>query len=301
MPTRLLFRTLAFAFLSALLAISPATFAATKHYSVTAPDGVALAVQESGNPQGQSIVFIHGLLGSHLSWDAQIKSPRLGGYRIITYDMRGHGLSDKPAGSEAYRDGMHWADDLSAVIKASHADRPILVGWSLGAAVISNYLAKFGDDRISGAVYVDGVTELKPDQLVDHSAVYNGMASSDLKTHLDAVRAFLDLCFNTRPDTPTFERLLSNASMASWEMTRTVPSMTINFVDGMKNTHVPMLFIYGAQDALVQTGPAMSRAMDLNPNIETKLYAHSGHAPFIEEPDRFNRDLSQFIEATLQH
>ena len=99
------------------------------------------ASQSAGDPQGTPIIFIHGLLGSHLNWEAQLASPALQRYRLITYDMRGHGLSGKPADASAYSDGRRWADDLSRVIQSSGARRPVLVGWSLGGAVISNYLA----------------------------------------------------------------------------------------------------------------------------------------------------------------
>jgi non-heme chloroperoxidase len=283
-----------------LFAASPAAFADTKSYTVTAPDGVALAVQESGNSDGPAIVFIHGLLGSHLNWDAQLKSPELQRYRIITYDMRGHGLSAKPTDADAYRNGRHWADDLAAVIESSHAQKPVLVGWSLGGVVISNYLAAYGDNRIAGAVYVDGVIELKPDQIVAHPEVYRDMTSPDLKTHLDAERAFLSLCFHTQPDKLTFERLLANAAMASWDMQSAVQSMTVSASEGLSRVQVPVLLIYGARDALVKAKPAIARATELDPRIQSKLYANAGHAPFIEEPDRFDRDLSAFVDTTSQ-
>ena len=67
------------------------------------------------NPQGQPMVFIHGLLGSRLNWEAQVASPALQKYRMITYDLRGHGLSGKPVEALAYSDGKRWADDLAAV------------------------------------------------------------------------------------------------------------------------------------------------------------------------------------------
>ncbi|MFM0223875.1 alpha/beta fold hydrolase [Paraburkholderia dipogonis] len=280
----------------ALFAGSSVAVADTKNYSVTAPDGVTLAVQESGNPDGPAIVFIHGLLGSHLNWDAQLKSAALHRYRIITYDLRGHGLSGKPTDADAYRDGRRWADDLATVIQSSHARNPVLVGWSLGGAVISNYLAAYGDGRIAGAVYVDGVIELKTDQIVVHPEVYRDMISPDLKTHLDGERTFLGLCFHTQPDRSTFERLLANAAMASWDMQSAVQSMTVAASEGLSRTRVPVLLIYGARDALVKARPAIARATDLNPQIQSKLYANSGHAPFIEEPDRFNRDLAAFID-----
>jgi non-heme chloroperoxidase len=301
--SRSTFRHALYALIAAgtLLLASTAALADTHSYTVAAPDGVTLAVQESGNPDGPAVVFIHGLLGSHLNWDSQLKGPELQRYRLITYDLRGHGLSGKPTDAAAYRDGRRWADDLATVIQSSHARRPVLVGWSLGGAVISNYLAAYGDGQIAGAVYVDGVIELKADQIVAHPEVYRDMISTDLKTHLDGERTFLGLCFHTPPDKPTFERLLANAAMASWDMQSAVQSMSVAASEGLSKTNVPILLIYGARDALVKSQPAIARATELNPHIHSRLYANSGHAPFIEEPDRFNHDLSAFVDSAAAH
>ncbi|SEN64577.1 Pimeloyl-ACP methyl ester carboxylesterase [Duganella sp. CF517] len=284
------------AMLLACALAAPAAMADSKTYTVTAPDGVTLAVREAGDPHGAPLIFIHGLLGSTLNWEAQVADPRLQRYRLISYDMRGHGLSGKPAGAEAYSDGRRWAADLRAVITASRAARPVLVGWSLGGAVISNYLSAYGDGAIAGAVYVDGVIELKPEQIVAHPEVYRDLNAPDLKTHLDAVREFLRLCFHTQPAAPDFERLLANAAVASWDMQRAVQSMRVDLAGGLGKAEVPVLLIYGAQDALVKARPSIARAAEVNPRIRSKLYDASGHAPFIEEADRFNRDLAGFVD-----
>jgi non-heme chloroperoxidase len=289
-------------FLAAIVSVASG---AEKHYTVTAPDGVVLALQESGDPAGPPIVFIHGLLGSRLNWEQQVNSPALQRYRLIAYDLRGHGLSGKPAGAEPYRDGRRWADDLAAVIVATAtpgqgAARPVLVGWSLGGAVISNYLAAHGDGGIAGAVYVDGVIELAAGQITPHPQLYRDVISPDLKTHLDAERAFLALCFRRQPDTVTFQRLLANAAMASWDMQAAVQTMTVAASEGLGNARVPVLLLYGAQDALVQTTPAIARARAINPRVRSIVYQEAGHAPFIEEPDRFNRDLAGFMQG-LSH
>src|SRR6478735_8466544 len=99
------------------------------------------------------------------------------------------------------------------------------------------------------------------------------MASDDLTVHLDAVRTFLGLCFETKPDTATFERLLSNAAMASWIMTRTVPSMTVSA--GLPKARVPVLLLYGGKDVLVNVEPSIARARELNPAVQTKIYPKS--------------------------
>ncbi|WP_095211877.1 alpha/beta fold hydrolase [Burkholderia sp. ABCPW 11] len=271
--------------------------AAPLSYTVTSTDGVKLAVQESGDPGGVPVILIHGLLGSRLNWDAQVDSPELRRFRIITYDLRGHGLSDKPAGAQPYRDGTRWGDDLAAVIEGAHARKPVVVGWSLGGVVISNYLTKYGDRAIAGAVYVDGVVELAPGQIVDHPDVYRDMNAPDLKTRLDGERTFVGLCFNRRPAAATFERLLANAAMASWDMQKAIPTMSVFAATGLGNARVPLLFVYGGRDALVDTHATLARAAELNPRIVGKVYAESGHAPFIEEAERFNRDLAAFVRS----
>lgn len=274
----------------------PCSFAQGKAYTVQAPDGVSLAVQEAGNPEGPPVVFVHGLLGSHLNWAEQLNSPALQRYRLITFDLRGHGLSGKPTAAEAYTEGRRWADDLASVLDAAHAEHPVLVGWSLGAAVITEYLAAYGGRPIAGAVYVDGVIELKPEQITPHPKVYQDMIAQDLQTHLDGERAFLALCFATLPPQPVFERLLANAALASWDMQRAVLRMDIPAAAGLGNLRAPLLLLYGAKDALIDPAPAMARAKQLQPGARSLLYPNAGHAPFLEEPARFNDDLAQFID-----
>lgn len=277
-----------------LMLFSVSVLAAEKHYTVTAPDGVRLAVQEHGDPQGKPIIFIHGLLGSRLNWEQQLNDPQLQRFRLITYDLRGHGLSDKPEQEAAYRDGKRWGEDLAAVIDARRARKPLLVGWSLGGAVITNYLALYGDAGISGALYVDGVVALTPALIPAHPEVYRDMTAGDLKTHLDGERAFLRLCFWRQPDAATFERLLANAALAALPMQRAVPSLSVPLEQGLKDVRVPLLFIYGEHDALVRPQASLEQAARVNPRIQSRLYAHSGHAPFIEEPARFNQELARF-------
>ncbi|MCE4874426.1 hypothetical protein LZC23_09875, partial [Campylobacter coli] len=77
------------------------------------------------------------------------------------------------------------------------------------------------------------------------------------KTHLDAERAFLALCFATQPDTVTFERLLANAALASPGMQAAVPRMTIAAREGLGAMRKPLWLIYGARDALVRVEPSL--------------------------------------------
>ena len=76
-------------------------------------------------------------------------------FHIVTYDLRGHGNSDKPLEAARYRDGKAWADELQAVIDAAGLKRPVLVGWSYAGRVISDYITYRGANGISGIDFVD--------------------------------------------------------------------------------------------------------------------------------------------------
>src|SRR6202790_4098142 len=87
-----------------------------KPIAVKTPDGLTIAAQEWGNPQGPEILFIHGYAQSHLSWIRQVNSDLAKEFRIITYDLRGHGNSDKPLDKARYHDNKAWGDEVKAVM-----------------------------------------------------------------------------------------------------------------------------------------------------------------------------------------
>src|SRR5512135_3698386 len=74
-----------------------------KEFWVKAPDGVNISVQEWGNPDGPEIIFIHGFLQSHLTWWKQVTDTMVAKkFRLITFDLPGHGASDKPLDPAIY-------------------------------------------------------------------------------------------------------------------------------------------------------------------------------------------------------
>jgi pimeloyl-ACP methyl ester carboxylesterase len=67
---------------------------AIRERTVTTADGVALHVREAGDPAAPPLVLLHGFAGSSRLWDAQLADPELTGrFRVVTPDLRGHGLS----------------------------------------------------------------------------------------------------------------------------------------------------------------------------------------------------------------
>ncbi|MEN3382621.1 MAG: non-heme chloroperoxidase, partial [Hyphomicrobiales bacterium] len=101
-----------------------------KPISVKTPDGLTISAQEWGNPNGPEILLVHGFAQSHLSWMRQVDSDLAKEFRIITYDLRGHGNSAKPLDKAPYHDNKAWGDEVKAVMDAAGLRRPVLVGWS---------------------------------------------------------------------------------------------------------------------------------------------------------------------------
>ena len=98
---------------------------------LTSPDGTRLWAEAAGNAgAARALVFVHGLSCTALGWDAQFAA---GGalaraFRLVRYEMRGHGRSGKPLGAEAYA-SARIAEDFKTVCDAFGVVRPILVGW----------------------------------------------------------------------------------------------------------------------------------------------------------------------------
>lgn len=84
-----------------------------RRHVVTSADGVRIAVHEHGDPDGPVIVAVHGYPDNHGVWDRV--AAELADFRVVTYDVRGAGDSDKPKGRAAYR-MERLSDDLEAVL-----------------------------------------------------------------------------------------------------------------------------------------------------------------------------------------
>ncbi len=275
--------------------------ATNEAFSVRTPDGLTLAAQAQGDPQAPEILFIHGLRQSRLSWDKQFIDPALASFRLVRFDLRGHGDSDKPAAPDAYADADRWADDLAAVIATAKLRRPVLVGWSLGGFVVGAYLRKYGGAQITGINLVDAVTKLSPDLLTPLAGTFaRTTVSHDLAERTASTADFLSACFHQPPSGVELQRMLIVNGMTARAVGEGVlKTATPDLEPAFAAYAGPMLLTYGAHDRLVRL--AMSeRIRDLHPSNRLSVYAESGHSPFYEEPTRFGRELAEFVTAATR-
>ncbi len=108
---------------------------------VDSNDGTRLAVYVEGNPDGPTVVLVHGWPDSHVLWDGVV--PLLAEkFRIIRYDNRGAGSSSSPARASSYK-MTHFADDFAAVIAELSPDRPVhVLAHDWGSAGMWEYVTR---------------------------------------------------------------------------------------------------------------------------------------------------------------
>lgn len=117
--------------------------------SVTTSDGVSLRYIDCGS--GRPMVLIHGGLQTAAQFRKQIVEFSTT-HRVIAYDQRGHGDSDKPP--YGYRTSR-LAKDLYELIESLNLNEVVLLGHSMGCSVIWSYWDLFGADRLAKLVLVD--------------------------------------------------------------------------------------------------------------------------------------------------
>lgn len=281
---------------SAVQAQAPAPPPEFKAISVKTPDGLAIAAQEWGNPNGPEILFIHGFSQSYLSWTKQVKSDLAKTYRMVTYDLRGHGQSDKPLGDPIYKESKRWGDEVKAVMDAAGLKRPVLVGWSYAGRVIMDYLMTHGEAGIAGVNFVSAGTNGPMNAPAPAGAVIGGMASDDLATNIAATRAFLRMCFSTQPTAEEFEAMVGFNMMTPAAVRRSMFGRPTPYEPTLKSLKLPVLVTHGVEDraVLVKVGQWTVATV---PGSRASFYDWTGHAPFWEAPGRFNKELAEFVSA----
>jgi non-heme chloroperoxidase len=267
-----------------------------KPLSVTTPDGLTISAQDWGNPSGPEILFIHGFSQASLSFMRQANSDLAKDFHIVTYDLRGHGNSDKPLDAAHYRDGKAWADEVQAVADAAGLKRPVLVGWSYAGRVISDYVTNRGTAKIAGINFVDASIKFVPEFVGENLKNTPQMMSEDLATNIAATRTFLHGCFSRQPSADDFEMMLAFNMMVPPKVRAGMQGRPLDATEVMSKLTLPVLVTHGAEDRNAKVGTAKLTASVI-PGAKLSIYDGIGHSPFYEDAPRFNSELAAFVRA----
>ncbi len=276
--------------------------------SAVGAGGVRLRYRVEGPADAPALVLIHGWSQSLEAWD-RLFDPDVADlterYRVVAFDLRGHGRSDGPDGAEHYQDGRAWAEDLDAVIEATcgPAVPVVLVGWSYGGFIISDYLRHRGADRVAGVCFVAASVNLDEHQVPDYLApafppLAERAASDDQGEAEAAIRDFVSLCSARPLDRELFEAVVACNLLTAPAVRAALGDREVNSDDLLAELTAPVLIIQGTADAIVL--PATARYIgDRCRHAETIYYDGVGHLPMLEASDRFAADLATFAERVI--
>jgi pimeloyl-ACP methyl ester carboxylesterase len=158
---------------------------------VRAADGTQLHAEVFGPDDGQTIVLAHGWTEMLAFWTYVIRDLSAGGFRVVAYDLRGHGESEPAAGGDYAI--ARFGDDIEAVLETCvpEGEHAVLVGHSLGAMSIAAWVEEHDvARRVNGAALLNtGVGDLIAESLlIPVPAIANALNATFGPTGLLGVR-----------------------------------------------------------------------------------------------------------------
>jgi non-heme chloroperoxidase len=263
---------------------------------VAVENGVNLYYEDYGS--GEPIVFIHGGGTSHEMWEQQVYA-LTDEFRTVVYDQRAHGQSDKPGHGYTFE---RLADDLEALLQHCEISRCLLVCHGIGVYVGLTLALKL-PDRVRGLALAGGGARFlgtegerggfSPERW---QAYIQGMARNKVEATAKLVN---DGFYYRDPGAATRQAVID--TMLQWPLyaTKMLGQALQNTDLGSRvsGLRVPTLILHGVHDQKQPFKDAQLLAERL-PNSRLIPFEESAHNPQLEELEKFNQVITDFMRAT---
>jgi pimeloyl-ACP methyl ester carboxylesterase len=266
-------------------------------------NGLKFHYQQAG--QGPGVVLVHGVTGDLSIWylckAIQALSTR---YRVLAFDLRGHGYSDAPP--DRYTSGDH-AADLFALMDLVGMDCATVVGHSFGG-VIAAHATVLAPERVEAVVFSDpyfpALRHLEDVSRWGHWQNFRAEASSagvelsdeywydlgkffDQVLHLDEERM---LRFRHAVGLPALNRLLRLGKTTCGDDSKAVAGLTAERITAIAQ---PALALFGAHSPFLATAQYLVEHL---PDCRAAIVPGAKHRAPEENPEGFLHLLSEFID-----
>ena len=263
---------------------------------------VHLHIEDSGGT-GRPVVLIHGWPLSAQAWGQQVSALRSAGHRVVAYDRRGFGRSDKPESGYSY-DTL--ADDLQRVMDQCGLQDVTLVGFSMGGGEVARYVGRHGESRLHSVVFAAAVTPclmksadnpegpLTPEKAQQKKQAFG----QDRKAYFEqftrdffSAKGELLVTESQRAEAIALcQQSAPHAALACMES-----FATTDFRDDLKKLTVPTLVIHGEADAIVPFEGSGQRTHRAVPHSQLVLVPGAPHGLNVSHAQAFNEALLSFL------
>lgn len=267
---------------------------------------VNLHVEDHGG-SGRPVILIHGWPLSGASWALQVSALKEAGFRVITYDRRGFGSSDKPLTGYSYQT---LAEDLSGLMENLDLRDVTLVGFSMGGGEVAQYIADYGEDRLHSVVFAAAVTPMlmnlpnNPEGPLEKTKA--AKMTFDLTADADAFYGnFMNQFFSRNGDGNILvseaqrqEALVLCSQASKLAALETMQAFALaDFRDDLKKISVPTLVIHGDADGIVPLEGSGDRTHRAIAHSQLHVIAGGPHAINVSHAEEFNASLITFLQA----
>lgn len=261
-----------------------------------------LHVDDTGG-SGRPVVLIHGWPLSGESWGNQVPALEAAGYRVVTYDRRGFGRSDKPKTGYTY-DTL--TEDLQALLEELDLRDVTLVGFSMGGGEVARYFSKYGSERVRSVVFASAVppymmqTDDNPEGPLPKSQAAE-MAANLTKDEDSFYDQFTTEFFSVDGELKVTEQQRQEALALCKQADKkaALACMTAfgstDFREDLPRVDVPALVLHGDGDGTVPFEGSGARTHAALSNSELHVIAGAPHGCNVSHADEFNRALLNFL------
>ncbi|GAB3210513.1 alpha/beta fold hydrolase [Nocardia tengchongensis] len=260
-------------------------------------DGTTIVYRVTGPEGARPLVLLHGWSGNLLCWGraADLLAEQ---FRVIAVDLRGHGYSDAP--ETGYDDPKNWAADIAAVLAAEDITAgALLLGWSYGGIVVSDYLTAHGTGALAGVVYTGSQANIGRGVPGAETGPGMGKAIPDVfdESAGKAMRGFAAFGnANTGPGRdkgPDAQRLFGGSIATLPRVRKALFYRTVDNTDTLRGLDIPVLVLHGTADPVVPIENGRHIAASA-PEVRTSYWEGAQHGLFIEDPERFVAEITAF-------
>jgi len=263
-------------------------------------DGINLHYRITG--KGKPIIFVHGWAMNSLIWKYQ--SDKLAkDFQVIAVDLREHGKSECEMRNAEYGFNI-FVQDLKELINFLGIKKFTLAGWSMASFIIARYYFKYPED-VEKLIFIGGTPKFLSENGYPHGqpmTMVKRLEQNLKRDYENHIREFCGKLFisGERIDDSKLSEIESLMFNEDFPPSSDVVLQTLNSLlkddirDNLNDIKVPTLIIHGSIDKICPVGAGRYMAKKI-PDSKLIILEGVGHAPFLTQPERVNKEIKEFI------
>jgi len=246
-------------------------------------NGIHVNYEEHGAPGATPILLTHAFAATLQMWEPQFEAWR--DYRVIGWDMRGHGGTDSPPTQDAYTEKLT-VEDMAALLRHLGIRQAVIGGLSLGGYISLEFQLAHPEMVRALILCNTGPGYRKDDARAGWNDFSIGYAKRFEERGLDGLGRGIEI-----DRTRQYQRSAQGLAFAARGI---LTQRDANVMEHLEQIDVPVLIVLGADDERYKAGGEYMAAKI--PNARKVVIEQAGHAVNLYQPDKFNAAVLQFLE-----